>query len=260
MAPTCPPPATTCTAAVQAVNEVDPGNPSVVVNVLTVKVAGTPYNPPMPFMVHAPSFPPFLADIADSEVKGWQTIDFATVAQVAPPAQPAIHTINGKKFDGEVGVSVLLNKVEEWKITNATIGIAHPFHIHINPFQVVEVFDPNVKLPNGTPAYVTTQAGIQPGQCYLNPDADPSTWKPCTAVAASSKNQIWWDVFPIPSGINGTKADGTKIIIPGYFKMRSRFVDYPGYYVIHCHILAHEDRGMMTVVEVTPLLPPFSHH
>ncbi len=260
MAPTCPPPATTCTAAVQAVNEVDPGNPSVVVNVLTVKVAGTPYNPPMPFMAHAPSFPPFLADIADSEVKGWQTIDFATVAQVAPPAQPAIHTINGKKFDGEVGVSVLLNKVEEWKITNATIGIAHPFHIHINPFQVVEVFDPNVKLPNGTPAYVTTQAGIQPGQCYLNPDADPSTWKPCTAVAASSKNQIWWDVFPIPSGINGTKADGTKIIIPGYFKMRSRFVDYPGYYVIHCHILAHEDRGMMTVVEVTPLLPPFSHH
>ena len=329
MAPACPAPATTCTAPLQVQNEVDPDNPSVVVNLLTVKVAGTPYSPPMPFMDHAPSFPPFLNDITDDEVKGWQTISFETVAQVAPPAQPAIHTINGKKFDGEVGVSVLLNKVEEWKITNATIGISHPFHIHINPFQITEVFDPNVTLPsaNGTgtiaitsgsatvtgtgttfttqlvagytitaggvtgtiksiesntsltlsanaaasgsgaftyvaPKYVTTQAALlQPTlQCYLNPD-DSSTWKPCNpAVVPSSKNQIWWDVFPIPSGINGTKADGTTIIIPGYFKMRSRFVDYPGYFVIHCHILAHEDRGMMTVVEVTPLLPPFSHH
>jgi FtsP/CotA-like multicopper oxidase with cupredoxin domain len=34
--------------------------------------------------------------------------------------------------------------------------------------------------------------------------------------------------------------------------MRSRFVDYPGLWVIHCHILAHEDRGMMTIVQVLP--------
>jgi len=334
-APSCPSPLTTCTASLQVQNEVDPENPSVVVNLLTVKVAGTPYNPPMPFMDHAPSFPPFLGDIEDSEVKGWQTIDFATVAQVNPPTVPALHTINGKKFDGEVGVSVLLNKVEEWKITNATLLIAHPFHIHINPFQVVEVFDPNVTLPgvtgtgtgtiainfgsktvtgtgtaftkqlaaryliatanggtgtiksiesdtsltltenalqNGSgaytyvaPKYVTTQAGMLPGQCFLDPNGDPESWKPCNpSVVPSSKNQIWWDVFPIPSGLAANKSDGKggtiPIIIPGYFKMRSRFVDYPGYYVIHCHILAHEDRGMMTVVEVTPLLPPFSHH
>ena len=334
-APSCPSPLTTCTASLQVQNEVDPENPSVVVNLLTVKVAGTPYNPPMPFMDHAPSFPAFLGDIEDSEVKGWQTIDFATVAQVNPPTVPAIHTINGKKFDGEVGVSVLLNKVEEWKITNATLLIAHPFHIHINPFQVVEVFDPNVTLPgvtgtgtgtiainfgsktvtgtgtaftkqlaaryliatanggtgtiksiesdtsltltenalqNGSgaytyvaPKYVTTQAGMLPGQCFLDPNGDPESWKPCNpSVVPSSKNQIWWDVFPIPSGLAANKSDGKggtiPIIIPGYFKMRSRFVDYPGYYVIHCHILAHEDRGMMTVVEVTPLLPPFSHH
>jgi FtsP/CotA-like multicopper oxidase with cupredoxin domain len=94
--------------------------------------------------------------------------------------------------------------------------------------------------------------------------------------------RIWWDVFPIPSGLLATNAAGASIdkngsvlpvdangnvispdlqvIVPGYFKMRSRFVDYSGYYVIHCHILAHEDRGMMTVVEVTPLNPPFVHH
>ena len=43
---------------------------------------------------------------------------------------------------------MLLNTVEEWKIVNETYGppISHPFHIHINPFQVVEVFDPNDPL------------------------------------------------------------------------------------------------------------------
>jgi hypothetical protein len=42
--------------------------------------------------------------------------------------------------------------------------------------------------------------------------------------------------------------------------MRSRFVDYPGFYALHCHILAHEDCGMMTVVSVHPVGPPFQHH
>ena len=102
---------------------------------------------------------------------------------------------------------------------------------------------------------------LQPGQCLINPD-DKSTWKPCAADPNNSIPQprIWWDVFPIPSGVNGTNSQNQTVNIPGYFKMRSRFVDYPGWFVIHCHILAHEDRGMMTVVEVTPLLSKYSHH
>jgi FtsP/CotA-like multicopper oxidase with cupredoxin domain len=32
--------------------------------------------------------------------------------------------------------------------------------------------------------------------------------------------------------------------------MRTRFADFPGVFVLHCHILAHEDRGMMTIVSV----------
>lgn len=97
---------------------------------------------------------------------------------------------------------------------------------------------------------------------------NPNAWKPCDSTP-SSKDEIWWDVFPIPSGTKAKDAAGKPIVnpatnqqvtVPGYFKLRSRFVDYPGYYVIHCHILAHEDRGMMTVVEVAPLQSPYSHH
>src|SRR6185436_4671722 len=221
--------------------------------------------------------------------------------------------------------------------------ISHPFHIHINPFQITEIFDPNAplsvtpgkgtvatstqkpkqgepdkrktitgtgtsftkdfkigdsiwindpagkvadapgmvrsitsdtemtvdvnakgNLTGGTyqivvPQYTIERATARPGQCVLNP-ADPQTWKPCT-VTVPPQDRIWWDVFSIPSGHTFYGADATtKVNIPGYFKMRSRFVDYPGYFVLHCHILAHEDRGMMTVVEVAPLQTPYSHH
>jgi len=258
-----------CTYSVQVNNEVDPADRTGAfpINLLTVNVSGTPFNPVMAFIGKAPTFPDFLKDIADDEVTGTKTIAFASTPPNSPPTMPAMHTIDGKKFDGEVGAVVLLNTKEEWKITNATPNISHPFHIHINPFQVTEVFTPNETLANGAPRYVTDKTGMQPGQCYLDPK-DPSSWKPCGGSGPSSKDAIWWDVFPIPSGLQATTADGTaindsqgnQIVIPGYFKMRSRFVDYSGYYVIHCHILAHEDRGMMTVVEVAPLASPYAHH
>jgi hypothetical protein len=67
-------------------------------------------------------------------------------------------------------------------------------------------------------------------------------------------------VFPIPAGVTAKDASGKAIVVPGYFKMRSRFVDYSGLYVIHCHILAHEDRGMMNIVEVVPYKTIYAHH
>jgi FtsP/CotA-like multicopper oxidase with cupredoxin domain len=262
-----------CTYPVNVQNMVDPGDLTPAkapkrgpfkISLLTVNVAGDPVNMPFPDKTSpAKTFPPDLSDITDDEIRGTQLIDFGTVPQSftngAPPrSQAAIHTINGKQFSGEVGMSVLLNKVEEWKVTNNS-GISHPFHIHINPFQVTEVFDPHATLADGkTPMYVFHPVKLKPGQCLVNPD-DPATWKPCVPTAPAT-NRVWWDVFPIPSGIAAKKSDGTKITINGYFKLRSRFVDYPGWFVIHCHILAHEDRGMMTVVEVTPRLSPYSHH
>ena len=39
--------------------------------------------------------------------------------------------------------------------------------------------------------------------------------------------------------------------VPGEVVMRLRFRQFIGPYVFHCHILAHEDNGMMTVINVT---------
>ncbi|HEX8411403.1 MAG TPA: multicopper oxidase domain-containing protein [Thermoanaerobaculia bacterium] len=257
-------PASAVTTKLQVMNLVTTVPNENLVPLLTVQVSGAAK--PMNFIPRAPAFPTFLDDIKASDVKGTKRIVFAT--KKATPGG-SDHFIDGKQFSGEVGEVVLLNTVEEWTVVNETFApaISHPFHIHINPFQITELFDPNATIPDPNkagatlPMYVLSQSDVTvPGQqCVIS--ADESTWKPCVAIPET--NRLWWDVFPIPTGrVLTDPNDSKKTIaeIPGYFKMRSRFVDYHGYYVIHCHILAHEDRGMMTIVEVAPLRSPYSHH
>ena len=53
-------------------------------------------------------------------------------------------TIDNTQFtDGRVDQRMKLGDAEEWKIenTDTATGISHPFHIHVNPFQVVQSED-----------------------------------------------------------------------------------------------------------------------
>jgi hypothetical protein len=50
------------------------------------------------------------------------------------------------------------------------------------------------------------------------------------------------------------------VTIPGYFKMHSRFADLPEQSVLHFHILAHEDRGMMGLIEVVSNKTGYTHY
>jgi FtsP/CotA-like multicopper oxidase with cupredoxin domain len=194
-----------------------------------------------------------------------------------PPG--ALHKIDCKQFEENAAdtKTVTLNTVEEWQIENtstAGVGVpgpvAHPFHIHVNPFQIVEVFDPNQQVTvNGqsAPKYVTTTPTDSKVQCQINP-ADKLTWFDChNLLADDTAPRVWWDVFSFPSPNTSITVNvpGYQGALPGHFRMRSRFVDFPGVYVIHCHILAHEDRGMMALVELkAPDAPSaaglFQHH
>jgi FtsP/CotA-like multicopper oxidase with cupredoxin domain len=139
------------------------------------------------------------------------------------PGAPPL--INGRRFEeGRIDEAMLLDTRQEWTVQNYSAGlfVRHPFHIHVNPFQVVEVFDP------GT---------------MTEPLKLPQPW-------------IWWDTFPIPLG----KADSSGKVTPGYFKMRTHFADFAGKFVNHCHILAHEDRGMMQLIEVVDNKTQVIHH
>lgn len=93
---------------------------------------------------------------------------------------------------------VALGNVEEWTVYNMN-PVQHPFHIHINPFEVIKI--------NGVPV-------------------DP----------------YWADTIGLP--VNGTPDNPTSVTF------RTRFTDFKGSYVMHCHILAHEDMGMMQTIEI----------
>jgi FtsP/CotA-like multicopper oxidase with cupredoxin domain len=274
---------------------------------------GEPVQSPMPFPPQgkAPDQPKFLADITDAELAASNFSKKEFVFDSKGPKSAHQHTINGHQFEDSLGtanVSVTLGNVEEWTIKNTTSGatgsIDHPFHIHINPFQITEVFDPNENLVNpetGTlltelqvmdtngqtkimtqdecdkltdgrhcktipvPHYVTDKTILSDPrnpfaarQCFIDPKNE-NTWSVAGACGPQKHGSdlIWWDTFAIPSARDDPNAATP---IPGYFRMRSRFVDYQGVYVMHCHILIHEDRGMMFTVEVTPAARLMVHH
>jgi FtsP/CotA-like multicopper oxidase with cupredoxin domain len=190
---------------------------------VTGKLPGKPKQ--FPTQQQFPEIPQFLKDIPAGDVTVWRELRFKTAPKQGRSAQnvPPSHTINGKLFSGDIDQSMTLGAIEEWKIVNEG-GPAHPFHIHVNPFQVVEIMDPtNSIIPAGVPQPVKFD-----------------------------KNGVWWDTFPLPKPSKDGKT-------PGYIKVRHRFFDYTGMYVLHCHILGHEDRGMMELVQVVNK-PGISHH
>ena len=96
----------------------------------------------------------------------------------------AHNMIDGKTFNQNRYSQIMeLNDAEEWTITNQADDKAHPFHIHINPFQITEVFQPNLE---------NTTDPSQP--CYVDP-LKPQTWKPCKPITGPF---VWWDTFAIP--------------------------------------------------------------
>jgi FtsP/CotA-like multicopper oxidase with cupredoxin domain len=297
------------------VNDPAPGTTLMTVDVSGDPVTqnGEPIAAPMPFPPQgkAPRQPEFLADITSAELARANYSSKTFIFDSKAPTTKQQHTINGVQFEDQLGkanVNLLLDTVEEWTISNTTISpgaIDHPFHIHINPFQITEVFDPNEnlndpqtgalltqlqrtangqskimtqeecdKLSDGThcttipvPRYVTDKTQLsdpnnpfRARQCFLD-EANENTWSVAGACGPQPEqsNRIWWDTFAIPSARpNQTTSQKP---IPGYFKMRSRFVDYSGAYVMHCHILVHEDRGMMFTVVVADATPlPVHHH
>lgn len=256
---------------IQSVSDI-PSNPPTTLLTVRVKSDGKTIDPPMDFIqdeADFPPFPPFLADITGPfHLRRELVFDTVPKSGRGGNAMP-VHEINGKQFDGHhVDQTMYLDTAEEWTVSNRTTNIAHPFHIHINPFQVVEVFQPN-----------SPSAKDPTSSCYADP-LKPATWQPCQPIPPP---WIWWDAFAIPTARADTldtavctevadcPADiqqyttcsgGTcTVTIPGHFKMRSRFVDFTGQYVLHCHILAHEDRGMMELVQVVekPVTGYFHH-
>lgn len=71
-----------------------------------------------------------LRPIQDSEITGHQEAVFSIDTSVTPPR----FLINGKEFNPHEVRKLKLEAVEEWTVTSQNFN--HPFHIHLNPFEV----------------------------------------------------------------------------------------------------------------------------
>lgn len=113
-------------------------------------------------------------------------------------------------------IALQLGDTDEWRlrVADGPAHGAHPFHIHVNPFQVVRV----TRLSSGED---------------LTEDAQSQYF-----------------------GMKGVFKDTIMVEPDAEIVIRSHYERYVGRFVLHCHILAHEDSGMMRLVEIfEPGLP-----
>jgi len=119
--------------------------------------------------------------------------------------------INGQSYDPDrIDREMTVGSVQEWRLTS--LLASHPFHIHVNPFQVVSIV-------NAAGEDVT--------------DPTKPTYDPDYAGVIGQ----WKDTLFVKQG--------------DHVVIRTRYERYIGDYVLHCHILDHEDQGMMQNVRIS---------
>jgi len=134
-------------------------------------------------------------------------------------------------IEGQYVRQLGLGQTDQWEITSDFVG--HPFHIHVNPFQIVKILD---------------LKGNDVSETVPDPE-----------------NPVDLDDLQY-RGLKGQFKD-TIFVKEGYRVIaRTKYKKFEGDFVQHCHILDHEDLGMMETVRIcgdkyrcdSPL--PASHH
>ena len=140
----------------------------------------------------------------------------------APPTKPPGafgFYINSQEYNPDrVDFKRQVGATEDWQITS--YGEPHIFHIHVNPFEIMDVMHEGKSIfgPNGECLAGADPLGLQNQYCGM------------------------WHTFK-----------DTVFVQNGYEVMlRTKYDRYIGEFVIHCHILDHEDSGMMANIEIVP--------
>ena len=113
--------------------------------------------------------------------------------------------VNGQTYDhNRIDAVLPLGKAEEWRA--AALTEDHPLHIHVNPFQIVSIADPQGRdaTDPASPAYDPDYAGLK------------GEWKDTLIIKEDMR-----------------------------VAFRTRYERFTGDFVIHCHIMFHGDHGMM---------------
>jgi FtsP/CotA-like multicopper oxidase with cupredoxin domain len=135
------------------------------------------------------------------------------------PPGPFGFWLNQKEYDPDrVDLNLQVGNTEDWVLTS--FGEPHIYHIHVNPFEVMDVTHDGKSIfgPNG--------------ECLVPPDS----------VGLQNQYCNMWHTFK-----------DTVFVQNDYeVHVRSNYDRYIGEFVMHCHILDHEDSGMMANVLIVP--------
>lgn len=180
------------------------------------------------FPTTLPPMPDYLLDIKDEHLNG-KPVEMTFQQFLAgrddlkwPYSQSPLSSfkIDERQFDPAcANITTVLGTAAQWTVSNATL-LPHPFHIHTNPFLVYSV--------KGVPVRPAGQTRPEP------------FWMDTLAlsVATVSPSAPPQDPFTTPITIT-----------PASVVLRQRYRQFTGQYVLHCHFLGHEDRGMMFSVQ-----------
>jgi FtsP/CotA-like multicopper oxidase with cupredoxin domain len=157
---------------------------------------------------------------------------------VDPPNGAHPHTIGPEPFihamppESARHICAQLGTLEVWELVNITSEL-HNFHIHQTKFRLARPGD-----PGAPPNLSETTAFLDPGK-VLTTDQDLPELNTVSADA-----DVWHDTIPVPPAKDPNNPGRVFVTIP--------FTDshQVGIFVFHCHILEHEDRGMMATVQV----------
>lgn len=178
-----------------------------------IVIEGDPTPMPLPDAAALVKFRP--ESIDPKTVTGQEVAAYGII----PKGEGVVFTVDRTPFGGDEARQLWVGEVHEWTLTsrnnvwsgNNHISISHPFHIHVNPFEIFSILD---------------SAGNE------RLDIDPATGK---AIP------LWRDTIILN--------EGWKV------SARTRYTDFDGVFVQHCHILDHEDQGMMELVEINKVPP-----
>jgi spore coat protein A, manganese oxidase len=185
---------------------------------------------------------------------------------------PVEALLNNLRFMGPDGqmrttgiVTPKLDTVEEWTIVNTT-GDAHPIHLHLTQFQVLDrqkiksaayLGAVNPDLPYAFPDHPSAAAsGVQGSDGAVAPP-DPTPFLIGNPIRPNANETGWKDTVQTYPGqvtrilvpFGGTAAGLSAAFTGDPVTGPQRFV---GTYVWHCHILEHEENDMMQPYRIVP--------
>ncbi|MDG4533938.1 multicopper oxidase domain-containing protein [Streptomyces sp. AV19] len=135
-----------------------------------------------------------------------------------------------RTFDDTLGFKASHGDLEVWNLLNIS-RFTHPLHVHLADFQLLE------RQPVDSGGFDLALGGTRT-------PVVPDTTRP---VPVAPNEQGWKDVFRVPGHQMVTVA--------------GRFTGAYGRFMYHCHLLEHEDMGMMRpFVVMPPEVMVFDHH